>query len=230
MGTKMTHTARAELTSVVRRRYSVATGAQKRKILDEFIAVTGYHEKSAIRALNAEPTVKKQQTRVRTSLYDEAARAALIVLWEASDRVCGKRLRALLPILLPALGRPCRGLQEFRLHHEGGSRWHDQDAGRIPHQRGNRYRPRPATGARNRVAAELERGNRAHFRDTLSHPRAAVHGLHHTQCLLPRLAVDRLHATVPVNQCYTLQTERIAGETVIVLTVTKSPNINFVLK
>jgi hypothetical protein len=32
-------------------------------------------------------------------------RAALIVLWEASDRVCGKRLRALLPILLPALER-----------------------------------------------------------------------------------------------------------------------------
>src|SRR5689334_18274890 len=30
---------------------------------------------------------------------------ALIVLWEASDRVCGKRLKALLPILLPALER-----------------------------------------------------------------------------------------------------------------------------
>jgi hypothetical protein len=27
------------------------------------------------------------------------------VLWEASDRVCGKRLRALVPILLPALER-----------------------------------------------------------------------------------------------------------------------------
>src|ERR1700722_17667372 len=35
----------------------------------------------------------------------EAVQAALIVLWEASDRVCGKRLRALLPILLPALER-----------------------------------------------------------------------------------------------------------------------------
>ena len=105
MGTKMTHSARAELTNAVRRRYSAATGVEKRKILDEFIAVTGYHEKSAIRALNAEPTVKKRQTRVRPSLYDEAARAALIVLWEASDRVCGKRLRALLPILLPALER-----------------------------------------------------------------------------------------------------------------------------
>jgi hypothetical protein len=105
MGTKMTHTARAELTNVIRPRYSAATGAAKRKILDEFIAVTGYHEKSAIRALNAEPIAKRRQTRIRASLYDEAARAALIVLWEASDRVCGKRLRALLPILLPALER-----------------------------------------------------------------------------------------------------------------------------
>lgn len=105
MGTKMTHAARAELTNVVRRRYGAATGAEKRKILDEFIAVTGYHEKSAIRALNAEPVAKTRQTRVRPSLYDEAVRAALIVLWEASDRVCGKRLRALLPILLPALER-----------------------------------------------------------------------------------------------------------------------------
>ena len=105
MATKMTHTARAELTNAVRRRYGAATGAEKRKILDEFIAVTGYHEKSAIRALNAEPVTKTRQTRVRPSLYDEAVRAALIVLWEASDRVCGKRLRALLPVLLPALER-----------------------------------------------------------------------------------------------------------------------------
>jgi len=105
MATKMTHTTRAELTNAVRRRYGAATGGEKRKILDEFIAVTGYHEKSAIRALNAEPVAKTRHTRVRASLYDEAVRAALIVLWEASDRVCGKRLRALLPILLPALER-----------------------------------------------------------------------------------------------------------------------------
>ena len=29
----------------------------------------------------------------------------LIGLWEAADRICGKRLKALLPILLPALER-----------------------------------------------------------------------------------------------------------------------------
>jgi hypothetical protein len=45
------------------------------------------------------------QTQGRPSLYDEAARTALMILWEASDRVGGKRLRALLPILVPALER-----------------------------------------------------------------------------------------------------------------------------
>jgi hypothetical protein len=58
MGTKMTHTAPVELTNVVRRRYCSAGGAEKRKILSEFIAVTGYHHKSAIRAPNAEPVGK----------------------------------------------------------------------------------------------------------------------------------------------------------------------------
>ena len=60
MGTKMTHTARTELTNVVRKRYCAATGAEKRKILDEFVAVTGYHQKSAIRVLNAEPVTKRR--------------------------------------------------------------------------------------------------------------------------------------------------------------------------
>ena len=108
MASKMTHTVRTELANAVRRRYRSATGNQKRRILDEFIATTGYHEKSAIRALNAVPKVTARQTRNRPSLYDEAARTALIVLWEAADRVCGKRLRALLPILLPALERRLR--------------------------------------------------------------------------------------------------------------------------
>ena len=33
-------------------------------------------------------------------MYDEAVTEALVVLWEASDRVCGKRLKAL-PTLMP---------------------------------------------------------------------------------------------------------------------------------
>jgi hypothetical protein len=105
MDRKMTHSVRAELADAIRVRYRLATGKQKRKMLDEFVASTGYHEKSAIRVLNGQPVTNRRQTRNRPSLYDEAARGALIVLWEASDRVCGKRLKALLPILLPALER-----------------------------------------------------------------------------------------------------------------------------
>jgi hypothetical protein len=72
--------------NAIRRRYRSATSKEKHKILAEFIATTGYHEKSAIRVLNGEPTTERPQTRNRPSLYDEAARAALIVLWEASGR------------------------------------------------------------------------------------------------------------------------------------------------
>jgi hypothetical protein len=45
MANKMTHTVRAELANAARRRYRSASVKEKRKILDEFIATTGYHEK-----------------------------------------------------------------------------------------------------------------------------------------------------------------------------------------
>src|SRR5690625_1681745 len=43
--------------------------------------------------------------RFRTRYYDEAVVTALITLWEASDRLCGKRLKALIPILIDAMQR-----------------------------------------------------------------------------------------------------------------------------
>jgi hypothetical protein len=38
-------------------------------------------------------------------VYDEAVRAALVLLWQASDRICGKRLRPLVPVLVEAMER-----------------------------------------------------------------------------------------------------------------------------
>lgn len=105
MKTKMTHAMRMELANAVRDRYAAAANKDKRRILEDFIAATAYHEKSAIRVLTSSSQPKRRQTRQRPSICDEAARGVLIVLWEASDRVCGKRLKALLPILLPALER-----------------------------------------------------------------------------------------------------------------------------
>ena len=38
-------------------------------------------------------------------VYNEAIREALIILWEAGDRICGKRLKAILPELVDAMER-----------------------------------------------------------------------------------------------------------------------------
>ena len=98
---------RHDLLQVVRARYRAGTKEEKRRILDEMGAVTGYHRKHLIRLLTAKlasTTMPRGGTR-RLPLYDEAVREALVVLWEASDRVCGKRLKPLLPILVSALER-----------------------------------------------------------------------------------------------------------------------------
>ncbi len=99
----MTAPARRELVEALRQRYAAATREEKRRILSEFASVSGLHRKSAIRVLNAEAEMVPAKRRGRPRVYDLAVEQALIVLWEASDRICGKRLKALLPVLAEAL-------------------------------------------------------------------------------------------------------------------------------
>ena len=92
---------RQELVTAVADRYRQSTAAEKRLILDEFVALTGYHRKHAVRVLNGS-AITPRARRGRRCVYDAAVTEGLIVLWEASDRMCGKRLKALLPTLVPA--------------------------------------------------------------------------------------------------------------------------------
>jgi len=97
---------RRELAASIGDRYRKGSRAEKRAILTEFVAVTGYHRKHAIRVLlGAGGDGSGPTPRVVRRLYDEAVRQALVILWEASDRVCGKRLKSLLPVLIEALER-----------------------------------------------------------------------------------------------------------------------------
>ena len=86
-------TTHKELVEALRERYRSAAFGDRIKILDEFVALTGYHRKHAIRVLRDEVT-KTSAAPARNRLYDEAVRQALTMLWEAADRVCGKRLKA----------------------------------------------------------------------------------------------------------------------------------------
>jgi len=95
-----------------RRRYGGLSAAGKRRLLDELQELTGYHRKSLLRLLNrpepptaaqldgapAEPEKPHHRRR-----YGPEVVAALVPLWEASDRLCGKRLQALLPLLVESL-------------------------------------------------------------------------------------------------------------------------------
>jgi hypothetical protein len=96
---------RVELVAAVIERYSKGRRAEKGRILDEFVAVTGFHRKHAMRVLRAGSSERRTRSRPERRVYDKAVREALIVLWEASDRVCGKRLKALAPLLVEAMER-----------------------------------------------------------------------------------------------------------------------------
>ena len=95
---------RRELIEAIAGRYHAATRIEKKKILDEFIKVTGFHRKHAIRALKRH-TGNSAEPAPRARIYDEAAVTALTILWEAADRICGKRLKEAIPTLVDAMER-----------------------------------------------------------------------------------------------------------------------------
>jgi hypothetical protein len=94
-----------ELVVVLGERYARSGRAERGRILDEFAAVTGFHRKHAMRLLRGGQSNRQRGPRPRRRIYDDAVREALIVVWEASDRICGKRLRPLVPIMLEAMER-----------------------------------------------------------------------------------------------------------------------------
>ena len=97
--------ARRDLLEATQPHYRRASRRERGRMLDEFVRLTGYHRKHAVRLLNAEPAENSSAQPPRTRCYGEAVKQALIVLWEASDRVCGKRLHPIIPVLVPALER-----------------------------------------------------------------------------------------------------------------------------
>ncbi len=102
----MSMTSKRELLTTVSPRYVLATETDKARILDEFVATTGYHRKYAITLLRHPPPPRRRPiTRPRERTYTPAVQRALVRLWEIADRICSKRLVPGLPDLLDALER-----------------------------------------------------------------------------------------------------------------------------
>jgi len=99
----MTKVSKRELLEAIRPRYLRASKAEKGRILDEFVATTGYHRKYAIGLLGhgapRRPTGRRRGRRI----YTQAVVQALTAVWEICGRVCSRRLHPFLPDILQTL-------------------------------------------------------------------------------------------------------------------------------
>lgn len=100
----MTRTSIQEYAAAVRGRYLAARRGERTKLLDEFCRTTGYHRKAAIRLLRQGGRVPTRR-RGRPRQYGPALADALRRVWEASDRLCGKRLAPFLSEFVSVLER-----------------------------------------------------------------------------------------------------------------------------
>ncbi len=97
-------------------RYQKARKKQKRIILDEFIALTGYdrdYAASVLRKHGRKVRVSKHRVLVaditknrhkpRQGIYDNLVVTALSAIWYIMDCICGKRLAPMLKTIIPVL-------------------------------------------------------------------------------------------------------------------------------
>jgi hypothetical protein len=90
---------RGEGVSAVAERYR-SRRAEKGRILDEWCAMTGWHRKLAVRAPRQHEVPKGTHApQERSRMSGATIKNALTAVW-ASDRVCGKRLKVMIPTLI----------------------------------------------------------------------------------------------------------------------------------
>lgn len=92
--------ARREYLRAILVRYREANRRQKSIILDEFCSVCDYSRKHAIRILNGQARARMRKPGAKAK-YGEEVIFHLVALWEATGRICSKKLKAALPLWLP---------------------------------------------------------------------------------------------------------------------------------
>jgi hypothetical protein len=103
----MSKQSRRELLAAVAPRYREASRAERGRILNEFVASTGYHRKYAIHLLThpLSAPAPRRSGKKHPRRYDFAVQQALITCWRASNGICSKRLVPYLPELVAVLER-----------------------------------------------------------------------------------------------------------------------------
>jgi hypothetical protein len=93
----MTRQSIKEYAQAIHKRYKKGSRELKSRILDEFVAATRLHRKSAIRLLARPEGIKVKRRKGRHKVYSVDTVEALKVIWKTSGGLCSKRLRPFLP-------------------------------------------------------------------------------------------------------------------------------------
>lgn len=101
----MSQRSKRELLETIRPRYLKAAKSGKARILDEFVAATGYHRKYAIRVLKHGRKATGLRKKGRRKEYQGEVVVALTRIWEICGRICSKRLKPYLPEIVAVLER-----------------------------------------------------------------------------------------------------------------------------
>jgi hypothetical protein len=105
MDTDMSQNTKHEVLAKLRRAYVRAGTVYRRQLLDQAVALFGYHRKAAIRALRAGPPPPRAPGLIlgRPKTYHPETLLPIVKpIWWAAFQPCGVRLHALLPEWLPA--------------------------------------------------------------------------------------------------------------------------------
>ena len=96
----MSNKARKEYLKEIRKRYPNATIEEKTMILDEFCSNCGYNRKYAIRVINSKEKPKTVWNKPgRKRKYDDPQIFNFLKkLWIATNLICSKRLKAIIPL------------------------------------------------------------------------------------------------------------------------------------
>jgi hypothetical protein len=101
----MSQRSKRELLEAVYPRYLKANKKGKTKIVDEFVAATGYHRKYALRLLKHGPSRATGKRKGRQAVYRGEVVEVLEQIWEICGRICSRRLHPFLPEMIKVLER-----------------------------------------------------------------------------------------------------------------------------
>jgi hypothetical protein len=101
----MSKKSKDELTKRIHARYLQSTKTEKTRILDEFVAATGYHRKHAIRKLRKGIPECPRERRGRQRTYTGDVVRVMAEIWRICGCICGKRLQPFIPEMVTVLER-----------------------------------------------------------------------------------------------------------------------------